>query len=938
VSYRVGSWAAFKESLLARLSSSDYAALASLKTRDNDDFTIAFLDATAVVLDILTFYQERLANENYLRTATQLRSLTELSRLIGYQPAPGVSSAVCLAFTLKTTPGSPPDPSTPAITIPKGTQVQSVPAQGQTPQTFETSADISAKPNWNALAVEAARPWRPPGRNGLYLEGVATQLNPGDSLLILGFDRDTWDPSSPNPNEQWDVVVLNQVLADTRRNITFVSWEGRLDHGSGDGTSGPADAWTTSRVFAFRQKAALFGNNAPDPNLFVNAKNNKKTSLPLLIDDSSTPWQWRNPRIADSDHVDLDSAYPKIVPGGWFALVDYGSVVQLYKVKSASSISRADYGISAKITRLAADYEDPDIEAFDLRGTAVLSQSEELMIARQPLDFPLYGTVVDLEEVRPDLVGIQAVALSGTGQKLILKTPSHAPAPILVFVPDDNSASQTLNPGDNVTVIDPAPLPLEKDGEVPHWNRHSTQKIALRVADSSGRTGTLIAALADFTLAATSSDDPIVQESALVASVSVVTHPFPHTRIKLQNKLAHCYNRDAARVNCNVGLASAGRSVTEALGSGSAATPNQSFTLKQPPLTFVQAPTPTGRQTTLQVTANQVAWTEVPSLYNRGPAEQVFSTLNQPGGVTKILFGDGVEGATLPTGQNNIQASYRVGSGASGNVAAGSVTTLMDRPLGVSGVNNPDAATGGQDPQSIDDIRANAPLSVLTLGRAVSIADYQNYAATFAGIAKAHALWIPSGPGRGVFLTVAGVNGAALSPGNPTISNLVASLQNYGNPLVPITAVTFAETLFGFSAAICCNPKYDPAKLQAQVLQTLYASFSFAARSFGQGVSVDEIDAVIQGVPGIVAVNVTGLNRGVTSLAGDLSGFAGALTVSEWNTWAAGSIPPLPKFFPDSATRLGAYLPTASSFGLPFPAEILVLNPDPRHVQLRSMS
>ena len=78
--------------MLARLSSADYPALAPLTTRSDDDFTIGLLDATAVVLDILTFYQERLANESYLRTATQLDSLTQLSQLIGYQPGPGVSA------------------------------------------------------------------------------------------------------------------------------------------------------------------------------------------------------------------------------------------------------------------------------------------------------------------------------------------------------------------------------------------------------------------------------------------------------------------------------------------------------------------------------------------------------------------------------------------------------------------------------------------------------------------------------------------------------------------------------------------------------------------------------------------------------------------------------------------------------------------------------
>src|ERR1700751_3359594 len=93
IAYRTGTWATFKESMLARLSSAEYPALMGLKTRDDDDFSIALLDAGSVMLDILTFYQERLANESYLRTATQLQSLTQLARLVGFQPAPGGSSS-----------------------------------------------------------------------------------------------------------------------------------------------------------------------------------------------------------------------------------------------------------------------------------------------------------------------------------------------------------------------------------------------------------------------------------------------------------------------------------------------------------------------------------------------------------------------------------------------------------------------------------------------------------------------------------------------------------------------------------------------------------------------------------------------------------------------------------------------------------------------------
>ncbi|HTA23120.1 MAG TPA: putative baseplate assembly protein [Terriglobales bacterium] len=966
VSYRAGTWATFKESMLARLSSFDYPALSALRTRSDDDFTIAFLDATAIMLDILTFYQERLANESYLRTATQLRSLTELSRLIGYRPAPGVSASVYLAFTLKTAPGQTPDPSTPAITIPAGSQVQSVPAQGQTPQTFETSADIPAKPDWNALPVQSDQPWVPTESNGIYLVGTATQLQLGDALLFLGVDREEWTSNGNNsPSEQWDVVVINKLQVDNIRKLTYVSWDEPLSHISGNTSSG----WTAAaKVFAFRQKAALFGHNAPDPDLFVNLNpppaagskdlirpriertgidtaidttdtsvgfiglsgSSSVTSLPNLIDTSTSPWQWNNFQIKAYDEIYLDSIYPKIVVGSWFALISSGSA-QLYNVQSVAHRSMSGFAISARVTQLSADYEDQSInpgptpgsetatQPFLLQSTEVWGQSDQLAVAPQPLTYPLYGTALDLEMLRPDLVGIQAVAVSGSSQKIAVADR----VTILSFVPDDQTmAPVNLNPGDVLTVTGPAPLPLNSDGSVPDWSSSSVS-ILLNAQDAAGRTGTVQASLAQFTLAPAAGTDPEVQEYALVNSVTSVGDPFPHTRIQLQSNLLNCYNRSVTTVNANVALATHGQSVGEIMGSGNASTPDQVFTLKQAPLTFVQAPTPTGSKSSLQVQVNGVQWSEAPSLYNQGPSQPVFATLNQSDGTTDVLFGDGVEGSTLPTGQNNIQAHYRIGSGSSGNVAAGAITTLMDRPLGVSGVINPGAATGGQDPQSVDDIRSNAPQTVLTLGRAVSIADYQNYTTTFAGIAKAYALWIPSGPGRGVFLTVAGVEGAALPPGNPTLTNLAASLRNYGNPLIPITVQSYVETLFSFSASVKYDPGYDQPTVQAEVVEALSGTFCFEAMSFGQGVGVDEVTAIIQAVPGVVAVNVTGLRRGLSSTAGDLAGFP---TVSGLNKWMSGQIV-LNRLFPDSPSQLWAYLPVANTTSVPQPAEILVLDP-----------
>ena len=106
IAYRIGAHTQFKETMLAQLSGSRQRALSRLTTRDDDDYSIALLDAWATVGDVLTFYQERIANEAYLRTATERLSLRELARLIGYQPSPGVAAATYLAFTIEDAPGA----------------------------------------------------------------------------------------------------------------------------------------------------------------------------------------------------------------------------------------------------------------------------------------------------------------------------------------------------------------------------------------------------------------------------------------------------------------------------------------------------------------------------------------------------------------------------------------------------------------------------------------------------------------------------------------------------------------------------------------------------------------------------------------------------------------------------------------------------------------
>jgi len=166
--------------------------LQGLTTRTTDDPAIALLDAWATVADVLTFYQERIANEGYLHTATERRSILELARLVGYTLRPGVAASVFLAYTLEKDHD---------VTILPGNRAQSVPDPGELPQSFETAEPLEARFAWNTLKPRLTRPQfislvpiSPPGDEGkidtdtIYLQGTATGLKAGDSLLFI-FDN-----------------------------------------------------------------------------------------------------------------------------------------------------------------------------------------------------------------------------------------------------------------------------------------------------------------------------------------------------------------------------------------------------------------------------------------------------------------------------------------------------------------------------------------------------------------------------------------------------------------------------------------------------------------------------------------------------------------------------------------------------------------------------
>ncbi len=484
LAYRVGTHGSFKTTMKAVLSGQK--ALGGLTVRDDDDPSIALIDAWACVLDVLTFYQERIANEGYLLTASERSSVLELARAIGYELRPGVAASTFLAFTLDDAPGTPG-----YATIDTGVKVMSIPGQNEKPQTFETIEKIEAKAIWNELKPRLTEPKIPGmGSKEVYLKGTTTGLKPGDGLLFIGKEREQ-DPGS----ERWDFRIVKTVTADIAAEYTKVTWEKGLGWQRFKRKVLPAKE--ELRVYAFRLRASLFGNNAPDWRTMPDSV--KKGYLSR--DPTSADKEWPNFSISSDDTIYLDAVYPRITQGSWVVL-SIPTYEEVYEVTKVEEASRADYTLTAKTTRLTLLGEKLK-EKFDnkLRETSVFAQSEQLEIAEALRTDLLSGNVIELDRLISGLERGKFLIISGKR-----KTALVLPAAVgLELISTDGEKRTPLSPEDVLQVLEP---PVK-----------SGDKVLWKLMDKNGFTGSVTAPDGNIQLEPAAVKDAAISEVAVLDGI-----------------------------------------------------------------------------------------------------------------------------------------------------------------------------------------------------------------------------------------------------------------------------------------------------------------------------------------------------------------------------------------------------------------------------------
>ncbi|MGW4045211.1 putative baseplate assembly protein [Streptomyces sp. NPDC004721] len=327
-----------------------------------------------------------------------------------------------------------------------------------------------------------------------------------------------------------------------------------------------------------------------------------------------------------------------------------------------------------------------------------------------------------------------------------------------------------------------------------------------------------------------------------------------HTRLTLTTDLVHRYRRANVRVLGNVVEATHGESREEAVGSGDSDRVNQTFALWQSPLTWLAADTPLGATPVLEIRVDGVRWHEVDSLAGRGPTERVYITGSTADGRTTVTFGDGIHGARLPSGHENVRARYRFGTGKAANIPADRITQPLTRPLGVTAVTNPRPATGGADADGPGLTRRTIPLAVSALDRLVSASDYEDFARSRAGIGRAAARELFDGRRRVLHVTVAGTDDVPLT--EDSLRPLRGALTEYGDPNLAVRVDVRELVLLLIAARVKLEPDHAWETVEPRLRQALLLRLGYEGRELGQPARLSEVLATAHSVPGVDYVDV----------------------------------------------------------------------------------
>lgn len=267
-------------------------------------------------------------------------------------------------------------------------------------------------------------------------------------------------------------------------------------------------------------------------------------------------------------------------------------------------------------------------------------------------------------------------------------------------------------------------------------------------------------------------------------------------------------------------------------------------------------------------------WSYVDHLVEAGPNDEVFTTDINVQGVTLVAFGNNVTGK-VPARGAQIAVNYRVGGGLATNVAAGTITQMVDPVSDIVAVTNQNPATGGQDVEGIESIRANAPFAYAAQNRAFNDDDYKGLALRVPGVGKAKS---QSASWQNVVVYIAPANGSDAS------GALLEQVRDFildGRALqgVSVRAATAVYVPLDLSVLVEVYDNYSRESVRTAVSNALTILFDFenpyGVSDFGVDVTQGIVYTLVMAVEGVKSCTIQVLApQGLTTV--------GDVAISDW--------------------------------------------------------
>ena len=283
----------------------------------------------------------------------------------------------------------------------------------------------------------------------------------------------------------------------------------------------------------------------------------------------------------------------------------------------------------------------------------------------------------------------------------------------------------------------------------------------------------------------------------------------------------------------NVVEAGQGKTQRDAtLGNGDSRQTFQTFKLPKSPLTYHAAPGTPPQKSRLDVRVNGVLWQCVDSFLGRGAREEIYIVREDANGDSFVQFGDGETGARLPSGIDNVTAHFRSGSGAHGKLKPDAKPQPGGQLKGLEKIQLPNVISGGAEPEKADNAREAAPGKIQSLGRLVSLRDFETETLGIAGVTKVAAAWAADGGVPGVELIV--LLEAGRSSEINSVKQTIVEYQHCRGPNrfpVKMTQGTFRYVYLDVRYA--CDPRLVRETVESQIRVALGAGNDEAARHLG---------------------------------------------------------------------------------------------------------